>query len=167
MSVFFRGPEILAMAEQIERNGGRFYRHAAESIEDAAARELLLGLAEMEDEHLVIFARMKDAVARKTEGTARNDAYGVERKYLQAWADGHVFEVKTDPVEELSGQETIEDILKIAIGMEKESIVFYLGFKDAVPTKSDRDQIDKILKEEMEHIAALSTRLKALRNELV
>lgn len=88
-------------------------------------------------------------------------------QYLQAWADGHVFDMKSDPVDNLSGTETLADILQMAIGMEKESIVFYLAFKDAVPKQSDRDQIDSILKEEMKHIATLTTRLKAEKNELV
>lgn len=72
MSIFFRGREILEMAEQIERNGGRFYRKAAENLNDPASRDLLLGLAEMEDEHLAIFAEMKEGLPRETEGTAEN-----------------------------------------------------------------------------------------------
>ena len=167
MSIFFRGREILEMAEQIERNGGRFYRKAAEGFSDPGERDLLLGLAEMEDEHLTTFAKMKESLPRETEGTAPNETYDAEMEYLQAWADGHVFDVKSDPVDKLSGKESLSEILDMAIGMEKESIVFYLAFKDAVPTESDRDSIDKILKEEMKHIAVLSTKLKAACNELV
>ena len=41
MSFDFNPDEVLQMAEQIERNGARFYREAAELVEDAEANELL------------------------------------------------------------------------------------------------------------------------------
>lgn len=110
---------------------------------------------------------MKAGLSLETEGTAGNETYDAEMQYLHAWADGHVFDLQSDPVDKLSSKTSLEEILRIAIGMEKESIVFYLGFKEAVPAQKDRDQIDKILREEMKHIAVLSTRLKAARSELV
>ena len=60
-------------------------------------------------------------------------------------ADGHVFDVRKDPSERLTGKETMEDILKTAIGLEKDSIVFYLGIKDIVPEKLSKERIDDIL----------------------
>lgn len=167
MSIFFRGQEILEMARQIERNGARFYRHAAQGINEAGVRDLLLSLADMEDEHERLFAAMKGSLLAEAEGTPSDEVLGEEAQYLRAWADGHVFDVHSDPLEALTGLETIGDILKIAMGMEKESIVFYLGFKDAVPSQVDRNQVDTIIKEEMKHLASLGTRLKAVRNELV
>ena len=146
MSIFFRAREILEMAEQIERNGGRFYRKAAENVSDAAGRDLLLGLAEMEDVHLTICAEMKKALPRVSEGAPAKASPDTEMLYLQVWADGHVFDLKSDPVDKLTGSDSIEDILQIAIGIEKESIIFYLGLKDAVPTQRDREQVDKIIK---------------------
>ena len=59
-------------------------------------------------------------------------------------------------------QEKIRKILKAAIGLEKESIVFYLGMKELVPTKFGKDKIDKIIKEEMGHIRFLSGLQKKL-----
>jgi hypothetical protein len=41
MSFEFNADEILEMAEQIERNGARFYRKAAELVKDAAVSKLL------------------------------------------------------------------------------------------------------------------------------
>ena len=56
MSIFFNPDEILEMAEQIERNGARFYRQAAQGAQDAGVRELLQKLATMEDGHEKLFA---------------------------------------------------------------------------------------------------------------
>ena len=129
MSIFFNAHEILEMAEQIERNGARFYRQAAESIDDPEARELLLELAAMEDVHEKVFASMRADLSKRKKEAIDIDLQDQATSYLQAWADSNVFDVRSDPVKRLTGQETIEDILKIAIDLEKESIVFYLGFK--------------------------------------
>ena len=55
-----------------------------------------------------------------------------------------------------------EEILKIAIGLEKESIVFYVGIKDIVPKSLGKDKIDAIIREEMSHVVLLSDQLKNL-----
>ena len=57
----------------------------------------------------------------------------------------------------------MKDILKAAIGAEKDSIVFYLGMKELVPEKLGKDKLDGIIKEEMAHIKLLSSRLIATK----
>ena len=73
------------------------------------------------------------------------------------------FDLKKDPSEQLRGKETVEDILKMAIEAEKNSIVFYLGLKDFVPSKAGKDKVEEIIKEEMSHIAVLNRKLPALK----
>ena len=53
------------------------------------------------------------------------------------------------------------EILKSAIEAEKDSIVFYLGMKEAVPKNLGKGRIEAIIKEEMEHIRMLSKELVA------
>jgi len=65
----------------------------------------------------------------------------------------------------LQGKEKAEDILQTAIGLEKDSVVFYLGMKDAIPQRLGRSKIDGIIKEEMGHIATLSRELETLRHQ--
>ena len=45
MSYDFNADDVLEIAEQLERNGGKFYRTAAESTSDTANKEFLLELA--------------------------------------------------------------------------------------------------------------------------
>jgi rubrerythrin len=94
------------------------------------------------------------------------DPDGQAALYLRAMVDGHVFDVRADPVELLTGKETVADILGMAMGMEKDSIVFYLGMKEMVPETLGKNRIDDIIKEEMGHLALLSNELAALREEL-
>ncbi len=161
MSIPFSADEILGIAEQIERNGARFYRKAAETISDSRAGKRLLGLAEMEDAHERVFADMRaDLSGKELEPTA-GDPWGDAALYLQGIADGNVFDVKQDLSEWLTGKQSKEDILKAAIGIEKDSIVFYTGIKEMVPQELGKDRIEAILKEEMGHLALLSSELSS------
>jgi rubrerythrin len=166
MSIPFNADEVFEMAEQIERNGARFYRRAAEGTAEQGNRQLLLDLAVMEDEHERTFASMRAHLPDAEQGATVFDPDGQAALYLRAMADGYVFDVKTDPTELFTGKETMEDILQKAIGMEKDSIVFYLGIKELVPERLGKGRIDAIIREEMNHITSLSKRLAALRHEL-
>ena len=162
MSVQFNADEIFEMAEQIERNGARFYRKAADRAPNARGRELLLGLAVMEDDHEKVFAAMRADLSQRERWEVVDDPYGEAALYLRAFADGHVFDVKADPSEMLTGQETMEEVLNVAVGLEKDSIVFYLGIRDVVPQDLGRNKIDDIVREERGHVIALSGELAAL-----
>ena len=51
MSITFNADEIFAMAIEIEQNGAKFYRKAAENAATEKIKEMLLGMATMEDGH--------------------------------------------------------------------------------------------------------------------
>ncbi len=162
MGIKFNADEIFEMAEQIERNGAKFYTKAAESSGGAQSRELLLDLAAMEAVHVKTFANMRAELSDKERAATVFDPDDVAASYLQAFADGHVFDVKQDPSELLTGRETMEEILKTAIGLERDSIAFYLGIRESVPENLGRDNIDGIIREEMKHVTTLSQELASL-----
>lgn len=161
MSIPFNADEVFEMAEQIERNAASFYRRAAQVADDTDLRDRLLQLAVMENDHEKVFATMRKELSQEEKKSAVADPWGEAVLYLRGIADGRVFAARADPAEWLTGKETRQDILRAAIGYEKDSIVFYLGMKDAVPQGRGRDRIDAIIKEEMGHIAALSGELTA------
>ena len=160
MSYDFNADEVFKMAEQIERNGVRFYHEAAENISDASARPLFLDLAAMEAEHEKVFASMRADLPDEEREPTVFDPEGEAALYLRALADLQVFDKEAEedfiPSEDLPEKDRIRKILRAAIGLEKESIVFYLGMKELVPAKSGKDKIDKIIREEMGHIRLLS-----------
>ena len=163
MSVPPTADEIYEIAEQIERNGARFYRRAAQGISDSGARQQLLDLAAMEDEHEKVFAAMRAELLQHEREPRVPDPYGEAILYVRGMVNGHVFDVKTDPAEGLTGKETMEEILRTAIGLEKDSIAFYLGIKEIVPERLSKQRIEDIIKEEMGHIAVLSNELASLK----
>lgn len=149
----FNADEVFEMALQLERNGAKFYRMAAESVEDPEYKKLLQSLAAMEDNHEATFAKMRTQFNDSEDTLAVFDPHGEASLYLRAFADTRVFfnkEIDTS---------SIEAIFKDAIIAEKDSIVFYLGMKDAVPADFGREQLDAIIKEEMAHVRLLSERL--------
>jgi len=162
MSIHFNADEVFEMAEQIERNGAKFYRKVAEGTEDVGTRELLLELAAMEDEHEETFASMRAELSAEERTSTVFDPEGEAGMYLNAMADGYVFDMRADPSELLTGKETIAEILRTAIGLEKDSIVFYLGIDEIVPERLGKDKISVIIKEEMGHITTLSKKLASL-----
>ena len=155
--ITFNADEIFEMAEQIERNGARFYRKAAESA-GGQGRDLLLRLAAMEDDHEKTFAAMRAELSEKRPLAADPDNVGA--LYLRAAVEGKIF--GPDPSQALTGREPAEDVLNTAIGLEKDSIVFYHSMKDVVPPAAGGERLDAIMREEIGHILDLTNQLEAL-----
>jgi len=73
-----------------------------------------------------------------------------------------VFGIRAEPREELNGRENRVDILRRAVEKEKDSIVFYDGLKDFLSDATDREQVDRIIAEEMQHVRTLGESLKQM-----
>ncbi len=164
MGVTFNADEIFEMAEQIERNGAKFYRTAAaQHADDEKANEMLLSLAAMEDEHEKTFAAIRAEVVAGPPVENVYDPDDVAALYLQAIADGRVFDMKKDPSDIIADGKSLEEIFKIAISLEKDSIIFYNSFRNMVPGQSGKEKIDYIINEEKKHIVELSNQLTEQR----
>jgi rubrerythrin len=163
MSVRFNADEVFEMALQIERNGAKFYQRAADLQQDDRARNTLRELSAMEQDHEKTFASMRRDLTEQERKEMTFDPDGELPLYLRALADRQIFDPGKDPSQRLSGEDSIEDVLHMAIGLEKDSIVFYTGMKSAVPERLGAQRLDDILKEEMSHIATLGDLLRCYR----
>ena len=157
MKYDFTADDVFEIAGQLERNGEKFYKSAAESISDPDYKQMLLKLAGMEGEHEQTFKQMRKDLSDQEKSSTVFDPDGEAVLYLRALADTRVFFEKTIDLT------SMEDILKAAIEAEKDSIVFYLGMRNAVPGKYGQDRIDGIIQEEMGHIRLLSKELVKLK----
>jgi len=157
MSMVFNADEVLAMAAQIERNGGAFYRRAVEISEGAG--ELLLQIAEQEDLHLALFQGMREELSATEAGETTFDPNNEAVLYLNAMADSHVFDLDEDnPKDLLKGDESLDDIFTMAIQAEKDSIAFFVGLRELVPESLGRGKVDDLIREETRHIRWLVER---------
>jgi rubrerythrin len=162
MSITFNADEIFEMAEQIERNGAKFYREAAGKAPDSSTKKMMLDLAIMEDGHEKIFAQMRKDLPSKEKEPTVYDPDNEAAQYLRTMADFHGTEGKAGPLEKLTGKETLPQLLKIALQAEKDSIAFYVGIKGLVPSRSGKDKVEKIIVEEMAHVSTLGAKLQSL-----
>ncbi|MBN1931534.1 MAG: ferritin family protein [Desulfobacterales bacterium] len=155
MGYEFDAAEIFEMAEQMERNGAKFYRTASENISDPAAKKMLSDLAAMEDEHEKTFASLR---AKLTDKKQEDAIFGPQNEailYLRAIVDTRVFFEKQIDIT------SMQEILKAAIKAEKDSIVFYLGIKASITDDLSIKSLDEIIQEEMRHVTVLSNKLLA------
>jgi rubrerythrin len=162
----FNADEIFEMAEQIERNGARFYREIAERSPKGDLRILFLKFAEMEEVHEKVFIAMRAELSDKDRKSTVFDPEGESAQYLRALADLRVFDGNAEEAfafsEDLAEEERMKRALTAAIGLEKESIVFYQGMKEYVPERLGKNRIDDIIKEEMKHIRILTEKLVSI-----
>ena len=162
MPITFNANEIFEMAEEMEKNGAKFYRKAAQNTSDKQTKQMLLDMADMEDGHLKIFKEMREELSGQEKGWTVFDPDNQSVLYLQAMADARGYEGKITPSKELTGIETPKEILETALNSEKESVVFYFGLKGLVPVRAGRGKVEAIVIEELSHITTLLNKLKSL-----
>jgi len=161
MSITFNADEALAMACEIERNGAKFYARAAEIVETEAVKKLLTDLVEWEKGHEKLFASMRSELTDEEKRPTAHDPDGEAELYLQAMADAHVFSTD-DPAAGLTGKESAGEIINTAIGKEQESILFYAGLAKLVPARLGNEKVQKVIDEEIGHVAYLKRELKGI-----
>lgn len=159
MSFKFNIDEIFHIAEQIERNGANFYSKAAELSKDSKTQQLLNELAEMENQHEQTFKKLH-AEVKFHQASALFDDDNTAMAYIQALASDYVFPANLKPTDFIQKETSIEDILKFAISLEKDSIVFYYGLKNLLVNPADVHQVELIIKQEFGHINLLTQMLK-------
>jgi rubrerythrin len=162
MGITFSANEVLEMAERIEENGASFYRRAA-GLHSGSDVAFLESLAAMEDDHKNTFAEMRaNLTGRESEQTAA-DPYLEANLFLNELAKTHGGEGSPKVAEGMTGEESLEDILRTAISLEQNSIAFYGSVKEMVPRGLGGDRIDAIIDEEKGHVAVLVAKLRELR----
>ena len=164
MTTTFHADEIFEMAEEIERNGARYYNRAVDFVSNPEQKKLLKELAVMENEHESTFAKLRAQLNSWYQPASVYDPDDQVALYLRAMADGHVFDIRANPCDMLKPQTTMKDILHIALECEKNSILFYLGIKDMIPSEAEKHKIDYIIHEERNHITLLSSQLALLKS---
>lgn len=155
MGLIFNAREVFEIAEQIERNGGKFYRHAADTVQDEKSKKFLMKLAEMEEVHQSFFAELKEKFSSSEEVEGLPDSENQALAYLQAMAEGKVFGNIEDITSKIRPDDNFIDILSSAIEFEKDTIVFFAAIKDLVPKDLGKDKIDSLIREEVSHVAIL------------
>ncbi|MHC4756037.1 MAG: ferritin family protein, partial [Planctomycetota bacterium] len=101
MGITFNADEIFEMAEEIERNGAKFYREAAGNSSSEETKKLFLDMAVMEDGHLKTFQLMRKQLTEAEKQATTFDPDNQAALYLQAMADSRGTEGKKSLTQKL------------------------------------------------------------------
>ena len=161
MGVFFSGRELIDIAIGIERNGVAFYDSLVSSTKDVMAQDAYKYLADEERKHIKIFQSMLGAVADYQPPENYTEEHAL---YLKALVDSKIF--TNDKVVRQMAQRVASDAeaIQIALGAERDSILFYYEMRDLV-RRSDREAINDIIEEEKSHLRQLSELKRSLSKQ--
>ena len=150
--MFFSGRELIDIAVGIEGKGAAFYDTLVDSTKDVGARGVYRALAGQEREHMERFRNMLGSVGDYPLPETYSEE---EDAYLKALVDSTIF--PDDQVVQEMAQKVGSDAeaVQIAIGAEKESILFYLQMRDLV-RGADSEVVSKIIEEERSHLRHLT-----------
>jgi rubrerythrin len=158
MSISFSGIELINIAIGIEKRGIVFYDIMAKSTENATAREVFRYLADMERQHIQIFQDMLGEADKYQFSETKAEEYTA---YLQALVDSAIFTDDLVTSEIATKAESDVEALELAIGAEKDSILFYYEMRDIMPQRA-QPTVNTIIAEEKSHLRQLSELKKKL-----
>ena len=145
----FSAREIYHLAIQIEKNGEKFYREALEKISNPILRELIVWIADQEIEHQEWFFKRMAVLEDKADDL---DLAETGRAILQDILGDQSFSLKEA---DLSSVNNVEDLLRLAVEFENDSILFYEMIGSFIDDKETSEKLQEIIKEEKHHIELL------------
>jgi rubrerythrin len=152
--MFSRG-DIIDLAIQIEKNGEKVYRDALQKISNHSLASLLEWLADEEAEHVTWFSNLRPTIT-------------------EAPVDPHLEEMGTTMLQRVLGDQTfsltdvdfskidqIDDLIKLAIEFERDTVVFYEMIESLIDDEKTMDHLKKIVHEEERHVKVLEELLES------
>ena len=161
MGVFFSGSELADIAIGIERNGASFYDSLAKSAGKEIAKGVYEYLADEERKHIDIFQSMLASLTDYRPPETYTEEYDL---YLKALVNSAVFsddQVARDMAQKVGSD---AEATQIALGAEKDSILFYSEMLDLV-RQPEREVVNNIIEEERSHLRQLSALKKSFSEQ--
>jgi len=162
MSIQFNAESIFEIGVQIEKNGKAFYLEAAKKASDETVKSLFTELADWENKHIELFEQLKselpDTMREDNIFDPENELY----TYLEAAANSHVFVASTDISGLVAQCNSPAEAFDLALTFEKDSVVYYTTIKKMVADHLGREKIDRLIDEELKHIAILNKKKKQI-----
>ena len=137
--------DIRNIAIQIERNGEKSYREAAEAAEDAALADIFNRMADEEKRHAEWFASIEGGRELSDE---QRELEAVGKSILQEMVKDRTFSLEE---EELGAIDNFADLLTKSQGFERDTILFYEMLSGFIEDAQTLDQLGRIIDEEKRH----------------
>jgi rubrerythrin len=149
MELKFAGGEILKMAIEIEKNGKAFYDAVVQKMKDEKVKSVFHYLSEEEVKHEKLFRKMLQSIESETVKGPFDDSEMT--RYFRSLIGQRVFPSEQEGKFIKDHLENPSAAIRIAISLEKDSILFY---HEMIPVTQEKDHpvIKNIIDEEREHI---------------
>jgi len=151
-TIFFSGSEIVELGIRIEKNGRDFYKTLVEQSQHPEAKKIFQYLTEEEEKHIAVFQNILEALPKYKPTESYPEEYF---SYLRALSEELVFTKEKTGGEIAQRIKTEREAVELAIGFERDSILFYYEIKKAV-LGSEQKIVDKLIEQEQEHLRKLS-----------
>ena len=152
----FNAGEAFKIALEIEENGRLFYEKAQSKTDDPDVKKIFAELGQEELTHKERFTALLNELPQGTTDSTVWDPQNEIDQYLKMTADMHVFRTSAnveDAIAKISGP---VEALKLAIGFEKDSIIFFLEMQGLAEDAKSAEKIGQLVKEEQTHLKKLS-----------
>lgn len=150
---------VLECAMLIEKNGESFYHKLSQLSENKNHRKIFQVLADEENQHLKIFAKMRDEF--RDLNFPQEDINNQEYEEYMGRVSKEILFNESGMQEVLTQKSDTISAVQFAIKMELDTIIFYADMKVYLP-QSQVEIMDAILGEERKHAADLEKLKKEL-----
>ena len=147
--------DIVDIAVQIEQNGEKIYRRAAENIQNPSLSTLLEWLADEEVKHMEWFAALKDKIPDTGEHPEQ-EKFG--RALLQNAVGTHSLALEDA---EFFAMEKVQDLINLVMEFENDTVLFYKMLQPLIEDQETLEQLHVVIQEEEDH----AERLKKVLSE--
>lgn len=153
--------EAVEVALMMEEEGIQFYALAAKKAGDPEMKKLFATLREKEHQHIDTFRRLySDLAAREGDPDAELWLLDTEvSSYFRAYVDTTVFPTKGSAETAIAALPGVTEILRFALRLEKDSILFYHELLASAPWPEAKALIEKVIAEERRHVVFIHEKL--------
>lgn len=151
--------DIFKFAIDLEKQGERFYKIATDYTSKKETKELFTYLSRWEAKHALTFSKFQRVYLKKKLYFLADERFELLSEVLLR---GMVFPDISEVRDKLKKEENIVSIIKMAMDVETNTILFYQRFKELLKQKELEKALDKIIREEENHLL----KLKNLRLDL-
>jgi len=151
-----RAADITELAMELEKSGEAFYRAVAVKMDDPDVRALFGDLAEQEATHYKVFQELARSIREQPFMT--DEEWDMYQDYLDATVHSAFFEGADKALSAAGEVKDKEQALRMAIGFEKETMLFFHDLYEKVP-EGGKGTVERVIAEERRHVQRLARML--------
>ncbi|KWT92929.1 ferritin family protein [Candidatus Magnetominusculus xianensis] len=142
--------EVIEMAVRTEVLGNSYYNELATKFKggNREVYELFTKLADAEKNHIIAFTALKEKVSE-----AEPENWQEVSEYMRAFVESAFFLGKDKAMLHMQNVADPLNAVGLAIGFEKETLLYFYTIRDAV---KEKHIVEEIIEEEKHHIVWLS-----------